>query len=102
MKSLLPVLLLLSVSFSVFAQSESVDGQYEVVLMSLSESSNVDAMLLKFNEMGYDVELREVNVNDRYFSRLTLDGFESLQNARASAELMKDLLDNDSIWVNKL
>jgi hypothetical protein len=102
MKSLLPVLLLLSVSFSVFAQSESVDGQYEVVLMSLSESSNVDAMLLKFNEMGYDVELREVNVNDKYFSRLTLDGFESLQNARASAELMKDLLDNDSIWVNKL
>jgi hypothetical protein len=102
MKSLLPVLLLLSVSFSVFAQSESVDGQYEVVLMSLSESSNVDAMLLKFNEMGYDVEIREVNVNDKYFSRLTLDGFESLQNARASAELMKDLLDNDSIWVNKL
>jgi hypothetical protein len=102
MKSLLPVLLLLSVSFSVFAQSESVDGQYEVVLMSLSESSNVDAMLLKFNEMGYDVKLREVTVNDKYFSRLTLDGFESLQNARASAELMKDLLDNDSIWVNKL
>ena len=102
MKSLLPVLLLLSVSFSVFAQSESVDGQYEVVLMSLSESSNVDPMLLKFNEMGYDVKLREVNVNDKYFSRLTLDGFESLQNARASAELMKDLLDNDSIWVNKL
>ena len=85
-----------------FAQSESVDGHYEVVLMSLSESSNVDAMLLMFNEMGYEVELREVNVNDKYFSRLTLGGFESLQNARASAELMKDLLDNDSIWVNKL
>ena len=102
MKKLLPVLLLISASFSLFAQSASADGNYEVVLMSLSESSNVDAMLLKFDEMGYDVEIREVQVNDRYFSRLTLDGFESLQNAEAIAEQMKYLLDDDSIWVNKL
>ncbi len=101
MKRLLPVLLLLSASFSVYAQSESADGHYEVVLMSLIEGSNVDAMLLKFDELGYDVQIREVNINDTYFTRLTLDGFENLQNARAIAEQMKHMLDNDSIWVNK-
>ena len=102
MKRLLPVLLILSASFSLFTQAASADGNYEVVLMSLSESSNVDAMLLKFDEMGYDVEIREVQIDDKYFSRLTLDGFENLQNAEASAEQLKYLLDDGSIWVNKL
>ena len=102
MKRLLPVLLLLSASFPVFAQSETVNGRFEVVLMSLSESRNVDAMLLKFHDSGYDVQIHEVNVNGTYFSRLTLDGFENIQTARAAAEQMKHTLDNDSIWVNKL
>ena len=103
MKRLLPVLLLLGASFSAYAQSETemVDGHYEVVLMSLSEASNVKAMIKKFDELGYEVQNRTVTVNDTIFSRLSLGGFESLQNAKASAEQLKQVLGYDSIWVNK-
>ena len=102
MKKLLPVLLLLSTSFPAYAQSETeiIDGRYEVVLMSLSEASNVNTMLKKFDELGYEVQIRRVTVNDTNFSRLTLGGFESLQNARASAEQLKQVLGYNSIWVN--
>ena len=101
MSRIVSALLIVFTSFFVGAQSASADGRYEVVLMSLSKSANADAMLVKFEDMGLSVELSEVNVNGTYFSRLTLDGFESRETAQARADEMKTRLGNESIWVNK-
>ncbi len=103
MKKLFFVLLLLTASFTTYAQSDTqtINGPYEIVLMSLTDENNVNAMLKKFDELGYEVQTRKVTVDDTVFSRLTLGGFERLQNAKASAEQLRQLLGYSSIWVNK-
>jgi len=77
----------------------SIDGRFELVLMSLTDPKSVALMVKKFQLAGYALNIEPVIVNFEKFQRLKISGFVSRQAAESLAAGLRDEFKLDSEWV---
>lgn len=79
----------------------SIEGEYELVLMSGQNADGIQKALQQFQQQGYAVNTVAVEINGEQYTRLVLGGFVSPRTASGlSRHLMQDfnLLD---VWMKK-
>lgn len=75
------------------------DGQWQLVLISLTVAERADLMLAEFRRRGYAARRKSVLRNGRTLHRLLLPGFESIDAALAARARIEKDLGIDDAWV---
>lgn len=77
------------------------DGEWQLVLLSLSDSANADNALRNFHQQGFAVERRTVQRQGRTLHRLLLRGFVSIEAALNARRRIVESLGIRDAWVWK-
>ena len=75
------------------------DGEWQLVLISLSNADRAAAELERFRQLGYAVNIKSVVRQGRTLHRLLLPGFVSREAAIAAGGRVAAQLDIDDAWV---
>lgn len=79
----------------------SANGEWQLVLISLSDADRAEQVLAGYRELGYAAQRKTVRRKGRTLHRLLLPGFESIEAAlHARSRIEKELGINDA-WVWK-
>ena len=77
----------------------SEDGEWQLVLMSLSDIDNLDLVLRKFHDKGFAVQAVSVQIGGNTWQRLLLPGFVSSEDAHNARDQIAPYLGIDDAWV---
>jgi len=75
------------------------DGQWQLVLISLTNSKRAEQALTEFHQKGFAVRRISVVRNDMTLHRLVLPGFESKEAALSARDRIEELLGIADAWV---
>jgi len=75
------------------------DGQWQLVLISLSDADSAERVLSGYRELGLAVQRKSVVRNGRTLHRLLLPAFESIEDAQAAADRIEKMTGADDSWV---
>ena len=79
----------------------SINGTYDLVLMSLQDEALVDSIIQRFHEAGYAVKTERFSFNDTQYTRLILQGFVDKQAAQNLRGRISDEFLLQDVWVKK-
>jgi hypothetical protein len=79
----------------------SINGEYDLVLMSLQYPANLDQVLKTFRQDGYAVAQEAVEIDDQQYTRLLLKGLVSRQAAENLSQRLIGDYELPSVWIKK-
>jgi hypothetical protein len=77
----------------------SLEGSWQLVLMSLSDANNLQEALQRFNRKGFAAQSIEVQSGGKTWHRLLLPGFVSRQDALNARIQVAEYLEINDAWV---
>lgn len=79
----------------------TVDGQYDLVLMSLMDGSLSADNMDRFRQQGYAVRKQFVTLDEQRYTRIMMSGFVSIEAAMNQAKQMEETFQLEGLWVKK-
>ena len=79
----------------------SIEGQYDLMLMSLMDGAIALDNMNRFKQAGYGVKKQFITVGEQRFTRLFLPGFSTMEAAQNQSIMLVDRFGIDSFWIKK-
>jgi hypothetical protein len=79
----------------------SIDGQWSVNLMSLSNNSSIQPVRDRLAKAGYATEIQEIDMNGNNWYRIKVVGFKSKEDARTFADTIDGAYGITRPWIVK-
>lgn len=79
----------------------SIEGQYDLMLMSLMDGAFALDNMNRFKQAGYGVKKQFVTLGEQRFTRLFLPGFSTREAAQNQSIMLADRFGLDSLWIKK-